>query len=82
MQAAPRPATATVRWARGLAGLTLLVVGGAMLGWMLVALFAGDPTQSRTLLHLGLALTAIGSAAGQILVLVGGWLIWRALEDR
>lgn len=82
MTAAPPRTNAPVRWVRALAGLVLLVVGGTVLGWMLVALFSGDQTQTRALLHLGLALTALGSAGGQILILFGGWLIWRALENR
>ena len=73
---------APLRWSRGLAGLLLMILGGSMLGWMLFALFGGDEDQSQRLLRIGLAMSALGSACGQILMLFGGWLIWRAIENR
>ena len=82
MGAASGRPSVSARWMKALFGAALLAVGGAVVGWMLIALFSGDPTQSRTLLHLGLAMTALGSAGGQILMLFGGWLIWRAVENR
>ncbi len=66
--------------AQGIGGLLLLATGGAAMVGMLIALFGDNRGYARTMLHLGLALTTIGSAAAQIFVLTGAWLLWRALR--
>lgn len=74
------PGATVSRLVQGIGGLLLLATGSAAITGMLIALFGDDEGYARILLHLGLALTTIGSAAAQIFVLTGAWLLWRALR--
>lgn len=68
-----RPRTGLV-----VAGLVLLVVG--LIGFVAIAAVVyGDSAVAESwAIRLGLAGGLLASATAQILILIGGWMIWRA----
>lgn len=65
-----------VGWKRALVGVVLTVTGSVALSWMIWAISASDAWSAR----LGLAPATVFSAAAQIMVFVGVWMLWSAFR--
>lgn len=63
-------------------GAVCLVAGLGGFIALAVAVYGGSPGNLAMALRLGLAGSLLASAAAQTLVLVGGWMLWRALRRR
>jgi hypothetical protein len=69
---------------RGLAlfGLLCLAAGLGGLAALAAAVYGGEPADQAWALRLGLAGSLLASAFVQVLVLIGGWALWRGLRRR
>ncbi|HEY0647917.1 hypothetical protein [Phenylobacterium sp.] len=63
-------------------GALCLLAGLAGLAALAVAVYGGAPSNHAWALRLGLAGSLLASAAAQVLVLIGGWALWRGLRRR
>lgn len=61
-----------------LLGLALLLAGLAGMAALITVTYGDSPAQQAWALRLGLTFSLLISAAFQVMVLVGGWLLWRA----
>lgn len=80
----PVPGAARPRRSLTLAafGLLCLVAGVGGLAALFVAVYGDTPANGVWSVRLGLAGSLLASAAAQLLVLVGGWALWRGLRRR
>jgi hypothetical protein len=78
------PGAGRPKRSRGLAafGLVCLIVGVSGLAALFVAVYGDAPANDVWSVRLGLAGSLLASAAAQLLVLVGGWALWRGLRRR
>jgi hypothetical protein len=67
---------------RGLAlfGLVCLLAGLAGIAGLMVAVYGASDACTAWAMRLGLAGSLLASAFAQVLVLLGGWSLWRALH--
>ena len=65
-------------WPLALLGAVCALAGAVLLVGLFVVVYAENEPLSRYALGLGLAGTTLISAVGQVAVLVGLWLVWRA----
>ena len=61
-------------------GAFCLVAGLGGLVALAVAVYGGAPAERIWAVRLGLAGSLLASAVAQVLVLVGGWALWRGLR--
>jgi hypothetical protein len=69
-------------WRPGMAafGAVSVLTGLAGLAALAVAVYGEAPADHAWALRLGLAGSLLASAVAQLLVLIGGWVVWRALR--
>lgn len=65
-----------------LAGAALFLVGVLTIAALIYISNSQDPAAVKAMMDLGLAGTALVSAMAQLLVFLGGWMIWRATRRR
>lgn len=63
-------------------GALCLLAGLAGVAALAVVIYGAAPGEQAWALRLGLAASLLASAVAQVLVLVGGWALWRALRRR
>jgi len=63
-------------------GAALFLVGAVTLGLLIFINNSQDPAAVKAMMDLGLAGTSLVSATAQLLIFLGGWMIWRAARRR
>lgn len=69
---------ARIRPGLALFGLVCLLLGLAGMAGLIVAVYGGSDASAAWAVRLGLAGSLLASGVAQVLVLVGGWCLWRA----
>jgi hypothetical protein len=67
---------------RALLGGLCFLVGAVTIGLLIFISNSQNPTAVQAMMDLGLAGTALVSATAQLLIFLGGWLVWRATRRR
>lgn len=62
-------------------GVCLLLFGAASMAGVLFTLYDASPLTWEIGYHLGMPGTLLASAVAQLLILVGGWMIWRSIPN-
>ena len=65
-----------------LAGALLFLVGALTIAVLILINNSQNAAAVKVMMDLGLAGTALVSATAQLLIFLGGWLIWRAARRR
>lgn len=63
-------------------GALVFLVGALTIGVLIFINNSRDPAAVKVMMDLGLAGSAMVSATAQLLVFLGGWLIWRGMRRR
>lgn len=62
-------------------GLGMFLVGAASMAGVIFTLYDTSPMSWEIGYHMGLPGTLLASAVAQLLILIGGWMIWRSIPD-
>lgn len=76
------PSNARRRAVQRFIGVALTMAGAFIVTTLFVVVFSNDPVLAALGLDLGLAFATTISAAGQIVFLIGLWLVWSARSSR
>lgn len=68
--------------ALGVFGALCLLAGLGGLVVLALTVYGGPPSDHARAMRLGLAGSVLASAVAQVLALIGGWALWRALNQR
>lgn len=63
-------------------GALVFLVGALTIGVLIFINNSRDPAAVKVMMDLGLAGSAMVSATAQLLVFLGGWMIWRGMRRR
>ena len=67
---------------RVLTGAALFLVGALTIAALIFISNSQDPAAVKAMMDLGLAGSALVSATAQLLIFLGGWMVWRATRRR
>ena len=76
----PRRVISSAILLRAITGLVLVTAGALGLTGLTVMVYRGTLDLKSVVIDLGLGSTVLVSAAAQLAILIGGWLIWTAFR--
>jgi len=65
-----------------LAGALLFLAGALIIAVLIFISNSQDPAAVQAMMDLGLAGSALVSATAQLMIFLGGWMVWRATRRR